>query len=127
MLTSKDVTGTTHIGCELINLIEATIDNRATKALVPQVADHKIVSFGFREFVKFQVDPPHPEPVTLEPPNQVTADEPTGPTDQRTLRHRALSFCPVASLGSSHDTRNGQYLPLSHFVEYLRTKFGGLR
>jgi hypothetical protein len=105
MLTSKDVTGATHIGCQLINLIEAAVDDCTAKALVPQVADYKIISLGLREFVKFQVHATHPETVTLEPFDQMAADESARPTDQRTLRHKVLSFCPEAPLGSSNDAR----------------------
>jgi hypothetical protein len=103
MLTSKDVTGATHIGCQLINLIEAAVDDCTAKTLVPQIADYKIIRFSFREFVKFQVHAAHPEPVTLEPFDQMAADESTSPTDQRTLRHKILSFRPEAPLDSSND------------------------
>src|SRR5271169_3855437 len=105
MLTSKDVTSATHVGCKLINFIKAAVDDGATKALVPQVANHKIIRFGFREFVKFQVHAAHPEPVMLEPFDQMATDESSGPTDQRTPRHRVLSFCPEAPLGSSNGAR----------------------
>jgi hypothetical protein len=33
----------------------------------------------------------------------MAADESTSPTDQRTLRHKILSFRPEAPLGSSND------------------------
>ena len=37
VFTGEDITGATHVCGELIDLIEAAIDNGATKALVPQV------------------------------------------------------------------------------------------
>src|ERR1700720_3467367 len=94
MLTGKDVTGATHIGCQLINLIEAAVDDCTATALVPQVADYKIISLGLRVFVKFQVHATHPETVTLEPFDQMAADESARPTDQRTLRHKVPSSVP---------------------------------
>src|ERR1700740_2386217 len=94
MLTGKDVTGATHIGCQLINLIEAAVHDCTAIALVPQVADYKIISFGLREFVKFQVHTTHPETVTLEPFDQMAADKSARPTDQRTFCHQVRSFCP---------------------------------
>jgi hypothetical protein len=108
MLTGKDITGATHIGCQLINLIEAAVDDCTAKALVPQVADYKIISLGLREFVKFQVHTTHPETVTLKPFDQMAADEAARPTDQRTLCHQVLSFCPEVPPGSSNDAGDGR-------------------
>jgi hypothetical protein len=48
MLAGQDIVGPAHIGCKLVNLRETAIDNGATKkAVVVQVADYKIVGFGF--------------------------------------------------------------------------------
>ena len=85
VLTGEDIAGATHVGRELIDLVEAAIDDGATKTLVPQVADHEIVGFGLREFVKFQVDAANPKPVTLQPLDKMAADETTGPADQGTF------------------------------------------
>ena len=67
MLTPKDVTGATDVGGKKVDLIEATIHYYATEASVTQVAHYKIIRFGFQEFVKFQINPAHPEAVTFEP------------------------------------------------------------
>jgi len=47
MLTSKDVTSATHVGFKLMNFIKAAVDDGATKGLVPEVADCKIIRFRF--------------------------------------------------------------------------------
>jgi hypothetical protein len=65
VFTSEDITSTTHIGSKLIDLVKAPIDNGATKALVPQVANHKVVGFRLRKFVKFQVYAANPKSVIL--------------------------------------------------------------
>jgi 2-keto-3-deoxy-L-rhamnonate aldolase RhmA len=65
VFAGKDVTSATHVGSELIHLVEAAVDNGAAGALVPQVADDKVVGFGLREFVKFQINAAHPEALAL--------------------------------------------------------------
>jgi len=47
MLTRKDITGATHIRGELINFVKAAVDDQAAKILAAQIANYKIISFGF--------------------------------------------------------------------------------
>jgi hypothetical protein len=89
VLASKDVTGTAHIGGELINLIKAAVDDSAAESGIPQIANDEIIGFALRELMKLQVDTPHPIPITLQPFYQVAPDEAAGATDQCTLRHNA--------------------------------------
>src|SRR5271163_4319052 len=98
MLAGKDVTGTAHIRGELINLIKAAVDDGAAESGIPQIADGEIIGFAFREFMKFQVDTPHPVSIALEPFYQVAADEAACAADQYTLRHNAS---PCASTSCS--------------------------
>ena len=65
VFAGKDVTRATHIGSELIYLIEAAVDNSAAGAVVPQVTNDKVIGFGLRKFVKFQINTAHPEALTL--------------------------------------------------------------
>ena len=46
MLAGEDVAGAAHIGGELIDLVEAAVDNSAAKAWFAQVADEKVVGFA---------------------------------------------------------------------------------
>ena len=81
VFTGEDITGATHVCRKLIDLVEAAIDNGATKTLVPQVADHEIVGFGLRKFVKFQVYAANPKSVFLQPVDKMAANETTSPAD----------------------------------------------
>jgi hypothetical protein len=65
VLAGKDVTGASHIRGELINLIKAAVNNSAAEPGIPQIANDKIIGFALREFMKLQVDTPHPIPITL--------------------------------------------------------------
>jgi hypothetical protein len=46
VLAGEDVAGAAHIGGELIDLVEAAVDNSAAKAWFAQVADEKVVGFA---------------------------------------------------------------------------------
>src|SRR5215469_2329052 len=123
MLTHKDVAGATHIRGELINFVKAAVDDQATKILAPQIADYKIISFSFRKFRKLQVNAAHPQPVALEPPDQMATDESAGPTDQRAFRHQVFFSIPkpapqatMSEIGRS---------PVRATLEHLSTKSGG--
>ena len=65
MLAGKNIAGAAHIGGELIDFVEAAVDDSAAKALISQIADHEIIGFSLGKFLKFQVHAAHPEPVML--------------------------------------------------------------
>src|SRR5262249_41227068 len=87
MLACENIASAAHVGCKLIDFIKSTVHDSATKSLVPQVAYDEIVGVGFREFMKFQIDPANPKVVLLEPFNKMAANESTGSADQGTFRH----------------------------------------
>ena len=47
VLAGEDVAGAAHVGGELIDLVEAPIDDGATERLVAQIADDEIIGLGF--------------------------------------------------------------------------------
>src|SRR5260370_37122844 len=98
VLAGEDVTGHSHIRGELINLSKAAVDDSGAESGIPQIADDKIIGFALREFMKLQVDTPHPVSIALQPFYQVAADEAACATDQCTLRHNAS---PCASTSCS--------------------------
>jgi hypothetical protein len=66
MLTPKDVAPPMSAARRLTSSKRRSTITRQ-KASVTQVAHYKIIRFGFQEFVKFQINPAHPEAVTFEP------------------------------------------------------------
>src|SRR6516165_8319044 len=91
VLASKNIAGATHICGKLIDLIESAVYDSPAKSLIPQVTHHEIVSSRIREVVKFQIYPANPKSIVLQPFDQMAADEPTGPADQRTFCHQPAS------------------------------------
>jgi hypothetical protein len=80
VLTCKDVAGTAHIGCELINLINV-LHHIGNHLLVAQIANDELVGWRFFEFVGLQVDGPDPVPFRFQPFHHMSTDEATGPID----------------------------------------------
>src|SRR5262249_5406008 len=90
VFTGEDITSATHVCRKLIDLIEAAINYGATKPLVPQIADHEIVGFGLRKFVKFQIYAAHPKSVILQPLDKMAADEATFLAGESKFHHQSL-------------------------------------
>jgi hypothetical protein len=65
MLAGKDITRSTHVGCELIDFVETTIDHASHEVWIAKVADDEVVSFGFAEPRKFKIGTADPEPFPL--------------------------------------------------------------
>jgi len=65
VFTGKNIPRATHVGRGLIHLVEPAVDDSAAGALVAQIADDKVVSFGLGEFMKFQINAAHPEAIAL--------------------------------------------------------------
>src|SRR5260370_24697120 len=118
VLAGEDVTGAAHIRGELINLIKAAVDDSAGESGIPQIADDKIIGFALREFMKLQVDTPHPVSIALQPFYQVAADEAACATDQCTLRHNA-SPCASTSYSPQLLEPGGVGAPPEHFNSAL--------
>lgn len=58
MLTAENVTGTAHIGCQLIKLIKLTYRSKfVTKNRIPQITKEKLVCRSFPKFRSFYICP----------------------------------------------------------------------
>src|SRR5262249_19254579 len=82
VLAGEDVASTPHVGCELVNFVEAAVNHLANEIGVAKVADQKVISLGLAETWKFEVGPSNPEAFALESPYKMMTDEATGPTNQ---------------------------------------------
>src|SRR5207253_1183465 len=82
-----------HVGRQLVHDVEGPgVERQGTVARVPvaQVEQAKIVRRSRPELGDFEIRPADPVSFLLEPPNEVTRDEATRSTYQRSL-HRNLS------------------------------------
>jgi hypothetical protein len=79
----EDVAGSSHVGCELINFIEAAVDHLSHKVGIAKVADREVIGFCLTETWEFEIGSSDPKAFPLEPPYKMVTDEATGPTDQR--------------------------------------------
>ena len=91
VFAGKDKAGPAHIGGELIGLVKFPIDHLTAKVGVAQIADGKVVGLALGIFMKFQIDAAHPEPIPLQPLDQMPADKAAGAADQCRF-HRLSSF-----------------------------------
>ena len=82
VLAGEDVAGAAHVGGELVDLVEAPIDDGVAESGVAQVADDEVVGLGLGELGEFQVHAADPEAFMLEAAHQVAADEASRAADQ---------------------------------------------
>ena len=82
IVAGEDKAGAAHIGGELVDLVEAAVDHRTTKSLVPEVADREVIGQAFRIARQLQIDPPDPQPLLLQALHQVAANKAAGPQHQ---------------------------------------------
>src|SRR5262249_8379152 len=75
VFTGEDVTGSAHIGRELIDLVEAAVDHMTDEIWITQVADHEIIGLGFAEPWELEIGASHPEAFALEPFDKMVTDE----------------------------------------------------
>jgi hypothetical protein len=83
MLAGEYIAGAAHVGGELIDIIETSIDDRATKALIAQVANDEVIGVRLRIFMKFEIDAPNPIAFFSQAFYEMAADESPGSTDKR--------------------------------------------
>jgi hypothetical protein len=88
VFTGEDVPGSAHVGCELIDFVEPTVEHVSYQVGITKVADHKIIGFSLAEPWEFEVGASHPEALALEPLYQVVPNEAAGPTHQRSFSDR---------------------------------------
>jgi hypothetical protein len=82
IVSGENISGSAHICCELINFIEASINDFANGDSVTQVANHKVVSVCLGELGKFQVNAADPEAVAFEALHEVATYETAGSAHQ---------------------------------------------
>jgi hypothetical protein len=85
MFTGEDVTGSTHVGRELIDFAKAAVDHMLYEVRITKVADHEVIGLRFAEPWEFEIGASHPEAFALEPLDKMVTDEATGPTHQRSF------------------------------------------
>jgi hypothetical protein len=66
VITSEYVSGASHVGSQLIDLVDAA-HYISDNARIPQVTNDKLVSWDFAEFVEFEIDCPNPITLLLQP------------------------------------------------------------
>jgi hypothetical protein len=69
MLAGKDVTGSSHVGSQLIYFIEAAVDYVSNDVLVTQVTDDKIIGYGFCKPGIPQIYTAYPKSILFKPPD----------------------------------------------------------
>src|SRR6266516_4702376 len=88
VFAGEDIAGSAHVGCELIDCVEAPVDHLSYEVRITQVADHEIIGFCLAETREFEISTSDPKALPLEPPDKVVTNEATGSADQRDLsRH----------------------------------------
>lgn len=97
ILAGKNETGTTHVGRELVDLVEglATADRHhlVQSVMVPQVKDLKVIRRCRRKLGILEVDATNPVPLLLQAGNHVAPNESAGTENERSfLLHVCFSF-----------------------------------
>jgi hypothetical protein len=101
MFAGKDVASAPHIGCELIDFIEATVDNMSHEVWITEIADHEIVGVRFAETWEFEIGTSNPKTFPLKTPDEVMTNEATGPTNQGDFSRHWLLHHVISSQWSS--------------------------
>ena len=83
VFTGEDVAGSAHVGCKLIDFVEAAVDHMPHEVWITKIADHEVIGFCLAETWEFEIGTSDPKAFPLEPPDKVVTDEATGPADQR--------------------------------------------
>ena len=97
VFTGEDVAGSAHIGCELIDFIEAAVDHVPHEIWITKIADHEVIGFRLAETWKLEISASDPKAFPLEPPDQVVTDKSTGPADQRNFSRSLVSTTCVSA------------------------------
>jgi hypothetical protein len=77
MVPGKDVARSSHIGCQLVNLID-TAQYFCGDGYIPKVALDKFIRSRDPEFGMLHVNAANPKALALQPAHQMSADESTG-------------------------------------------------
>ena len=87
ILSRECVSGPSHVGRELVDLIKLLIHQVANEVRIAQIANDEFVGFTLCKFVGLYVRAPDPEAFPLEPLNKVAPDKAASPADQCLLNH----------------------------------------
>jgi hypothetical protein len=90
ILTGENKSRSSHIGRDLVDLVEAAVDRVTTCLEVCQIAPNEVVGFCFTETRVLQVDTSHPETLSLQSLDKVAPNKTSRSTHQR----RASFFSP---------------------------------
>src|SRR5262245_59225486 len=85
MHAGEDIARASHVGGELIDLVETAVDGIAAVPVITQIRDHEVVGVGFGELRMLEVDAAHPKALALETRNKVRTDEPARTANKRCL------------------------------------------
>ena len=86
VLAGKNVSGASHVRSQLVNFVVPPVDYLATNQRISKISDQKIVGLHVAVFRRFQVHPPNPESLSLQPVHQVAADEAARTKDKYRFR-----------------------------------------
>jgi hypothetical protein len=83
VLACENVSSTTHISCQLVDLVKPTIDDGSGQVLITKITEDEIVRLTLGIFVEFQINSPDPKSLTFQPFYQMSTNETSGSQDQR--------------------------------------------
>src|ERR1039457_5510082 len=86
MLAGEYKSGASHVGRQLVDLLDAFYGG-PDDGRIPQIADDEFVRLAEREFVVFEVDASHPISFALQALHKVAADEAAGAVDKYAMIH----------------------------------------
>ena len=91
IIAGKYVTGTAHIGRQLVNFAIVVFNDGATETRVAQITNDKLVCRTGAMLVRLQIDTAHPKPLIFETPSEMPSNEAACTTDQ-CLFHLHISY-----------------------------------
>jgi hypothetical protein len=110
IFTNENVSGSPHVGGELIDLIEAAIYDFATESGVTQISEYEVVRFRFGKIWEFKIDPTNPKAIPLQSTDKMAADKPTSATYQSRLHSIPLAPALRSNVPKQSRPSNGTNL-----------------
>ena len=81
VFAGKDVAGSAHVGCELIDFVEAAVDDMSHEIWITKITDDEVISVCLAEPREFKIGAANPKALPLKPPDEVVTNEATSPTN----------------------------------------------
>ncbi len=85
MIPGEDIARTTHIRCELIDLVEGPVENASDRQGIPEISQHEMIGSIGGIVVVLEIHSAHPTAFCFQPMHEVAANEPPGPADKHSL------------------------------------------